>query len=427
MKYMRKRRKYLILLVLILAISLGYAALATTLKVKGTLNVSKTSWDVHLENINIEPNSVTASVPPTSDNTTTTSLDYTINITNPGDFYEFSVDVVNKGTLDAMIDVVTNKVYAADGTTEKNVNYLKSTVTYADGVEIKKNHLLEHGKSDTLKVRIEFRKDIEEEDLPSSGDETLKVKFEMNTVQADENAINRSHIAVIEGDRDNLQPGDKVVIDGTENFYVLSSDNSTNGKTMLLAKYNLLVGNIYENYSLVGEIPSSTEGYNKQSSEAVGNMGSSYKGTVEFAPENTSNGSKGYWSNSTGSAIVSPYNKEGVSYSSTLPYVYDSNSSIYQYVERYKTILEEAKVNIEEARLLSYEEANNMKNIKDGTTSIVLDGTKKYWLGSASYDTYIKYVYSSGYSAYIDNFTYYYKDLAGVRPVIIVNTSEFKN
>ena len=207
MKRNRKNNIKLLALTLILLLGIGFAALAANLKIDGTLNVSRTSWDVHFENVNITTGSVTANPAPTSDNTTTTEMAYTINFTKPGDFFEFTTDIVNDGTIDAMVDVVSNNAYAtAASTTPISLpSYLTSTVTYADGVPIAQNQELLHDTSEKIKVRVEFKKDINVSDLPSSGDTSIVFKFIGDYKQADENAVPKPIVVLPEGKtKDNL-------------------------------------------------------------------------------------------------------------------------------------------------------------------------------------------------------------------------------
>ena len=190
MRTNRKKTIHLSLLILLLLLGIGYAALRTTLKINGVVDVDKVTWDVHFENVQITQGSVQANPAPTTDETTTTEMTYTIDFTKPGDFYEFTVDIVNDGTIDAMINLLDNKSYSSNGTTEINLpNYLTSTTTYSDGFLIKQNHLLERQTREKIKVRIEFKKDIQPSDLPSDGDTTIVFKFISKYKQADETAI----------------------------------------------------------------------------------------------------------------------------------------------------------------------------------------------------------------------------------------------
>ena len=46
----KKKNTYKLLFLLILGMTLGFAAISTTLKFTGTVNVAKTTWDIHWEN-----------------------------------------------------------------------------------------------------------------------------------------------------------------------------------------------------------------------------------------------------------------------------------------------------------------------------------------------------------------------------------------
>ena len=190
MRNRRKNNRMLIFATLLLLISIGFAALAANLKIDGTVNVSKTSWDVHFENVQVTQGSVTATTVPTSDDTTTTEITYAVNFTKPGDFYEFTVDIVNDGTIDAMIDLVSNDLYESDGTTTKTLPaYLISTATYNDGTAIAKNQILKANTSEKIKVRIEFDPEVALTDLPSTSADSMIFKFKTNYKQADKNAM----------------------------------------------------------------------------------------------------------------------------------------------------------------------------------------------------------------------------------------------
>ena len=184
----KNKKTHVFMLILLLILGIGFAALAATLKINGTITIDSAKWDVHFENVQITEGSVTATTVPTSDDATTTEITYAVNFTQPGDFYEFTVDIANDGSIDAMVNLVTNKVYSSDGETERTLpTYLKSTVTYIDGVEIQPNQLLAKQTSEKIKVRVEFKSDVNPGDLPSSAD-TIVFKFVGNFKQADENA-----------------------------------------------------------------------------------------------------------------------------------------------------------------------------------------------------------------------------------------------
>ena len=422
MKRNKKQNIKLAALILILLLGIGFAALAANLKIDGTVNVAKTSWDVHFENVSITEGSVTANPAPTSDDATTTEMAYTINFTKPGDYFEFTVDIVNAGTIDAMVDVVSNNAYAdASSTTPITLpTYLSSTVTYYDGMAIQPNQLLAHNTSEKIKVRVEFKKDIEISDLPSDGNISIVFKFIGDYKQADENAINlNSWILPTGKTKDNLEVGDEICI-RNQCFNFLHYDGTNNEDIVMLAKYNLKVGNIYNSsYTKTGEYTSSNEGYGLQSSEAKGYVSgaSTYNGTVAFSSTN-------YWYD--GSSLKPEY---GTSYPAD---VYDvtnykeapseSNYSVAYYVDGYKTKLTEYGVTIKDTRLLTYAEATDssigcsQSLLSCPTTGFITNTT--FWLGSTRSDYYVWCVDSDGRFGSI---SFDYDRSFGVRPVVVIS------
>lgn len=188
MKFNKKKNSWYILGILLLIIGIGYALLSTTLKIDGLVNLKGNTWNIYFDNFQETPGSVVANPAPVIVGTNTTELEYTVDFTKPGDFYEFTVDAVNGGSIDGMIDVVSNNAYNSTGTTEITLpSYLKSSVTYIDGSEIKQNHLLSSGKSETFRVRVEFDKNVDVGNLPSN-DETITFKFSTIYKQANDDA-----------------------------------------------------------------------------------------------------------------------------------------------------------------------------------------------------------------------------------------------
>ena len=187
-----KSRKLIIMLalVLLLTISIGYAAISTELKINGTANIAATSWNVYFTNVQPGSGSVAASVAPTTSGTTTTQLDYTVTLEKPGDFYEFTVDVKNGGTINAKIAnngvVKTMKTGTTElvDLTEAQAKLINYTVTYADnsaisaGDTLAKNGTANNADKRTLKVRVEYKTDITAAELNAVNEDiTLNLSF----------------------------------------------------------------------------------------------------------------------------------------------------------------------------------------------------------------------------------------------------------
>ena len=107
---MRKRKNNIvpIFVGLIILLGIGYAYLNSGLSINGTTNISNASWNVYWDSVNVTSGSVTDVTTAAYILTGETEVEFNVNFTKPGDFYEFTVDAVNDGSIDAMISVVSN-------------------------------------------------------------------------------------------------------------------------------------------------------------------------------------------------------------------------------------------------------------------------------------------------------------------------------
>ena len=198
-----KSKKVLLLLILVLTISIGYAAIASTLKINGNTTVKGLNWSIYWDNVVPTEGSVTGAnvvTAPTTSGTTTTTIDFSVILPEPGDFYEFEVDAVNAGTIDAMIadEGIIKKAYSdANYTNEVTLpDVVRYTVTYQDGTAVEPNHLLAKKDGNTptrerYKVRVEYRNDdeIDPDDLDGTNDRQYYLRFQVEYVQANDNAV----------------------------------------------------------------------------------------------------------------------------------------------------------------------------------------------------------------------------------------------
>ena len=102
-----KDKKNILIGALIFAIvimSVGYAAFATTLNINGSATIAG-SWDVEITGIT-PVISGTASEDPASSFTPTTAT-FAAKLMKPGDSITYTVDIENKGTIDAKLNSIT--------------------------------------------------------------------------------------------------------------------------------------------------------------------------------------------------------------------------------------------------------------------------------------------------------------------------------
>ena len=377
-----------ILIVSVLTLTVVYAALSTTLNINGNAEVTAANWDIYLDNVQLNSQSATSGVPTISNKTTAS---FSTTLSKPGDFYEFTIDVVNNGSIDAMIDSVT-KTPTLTTTQAKYLNYI---VEYQNGEAITTKQLVNKNSFVRLKVKVEFRKDITASDLPTSS-ETLNLSFKVNYTQADETGTNviDNGVKLVTADGSLDEVGTIVTI-GDQQFYTIGTEGDN---VKLLAMYNLYVGGTYNSeWTAYGE-------------EATGKQDPNMRGYVSGQTERK------------GTTAFSSFEQKGENYSSY------EGSIVEGYVNDYKTIIEsEYGVEVEEARLIRKDELENEK-IGCSSADYTCEGAPEwiystsYWSASADDTSDVWYVLSG---AYFDNNYSDYDNDFGVRPVIIISKSNF--
>ncbi len=185
---MRKRKKSLILgiILLVLVLGIGYAYLTTTLSINGITDVDSNTWNIYWDNVQVTTGSVTGAqvtTAPTID-TNKTTVSFHVRLKEPGEYYEFTVDAKNDGSIDAMIETITK--------TTSIPNYLRYTVTYEDETPIVENHLLAANSTEKYLIRVEYRTDINPGDLPTNA-ASIDLSFGVNYIQSDNNAVVVNH------------------------------------------------------------------------------------------------------------------------------------------------------------------------------------------------------------------------------------------
>ena len=238
-----KKNYGLFILLFLIVISIGYAALNTTLNINGKSTISKNTWDVYFDNVIVNAGSVEAvKIPTVSDKTT---VDFEVGLNLPGDYYEFTVDVVNNGTIDAMIESIDKTPVL----TTEQAKYLNYTVTYENDEVITTKQLVNKESFVRLKVKVELRKDVNPADLPDVGD-VLYLSFTVNYQQADNtginvinNGVNNSFTFTVEGKTYNADSGmsweEFITSDyNVDNFFVSSMTSTINTGNCISLYYN---------------------------------------------------------------------------------------------------------------------------------------------------------------------------------------------
>ena len=426
---MRKKNNNFYLFLIILSffiISVGYAVINRTLTINGNSEVKQNTWDIHFENIQVITGSVASVKIPTIDNTKL-SIDFSFNLDLPGDFYEFTVDVKNAGTIDAMIDSI-NKTPELTETQQKYLNYV---IEYQSGELVKTKQVVKAGELVRLKVRVEYRTDITEFDLPTTT-QNLNLGFVVNYVQADSTGIvvENNGIKITPISYGSVDAIGTVVTIGDQQFYTIGTDGDN---VKLLSMYNLHVGNYFGHIDETNLVSFNKQGINVNNLNYINSdyVVSKLAGEVVLPdgiglyslPSSTQKQNslaKGFISTGypyIGVTQFSSSSQKGTKYSDY------SGSIVESYVNNYRNILEvEYGLDVVEARLITKEELTNENircvesNSKCNAAPTFIYSTS-YWVGTAYNENKIFAVTSSG-----NLYNYYYseEESLGVRPVIVI-------
>ena len=142
----RKRNKIIIgLIVIVVLMSVGYAAFQTNLNIKGTSKISS-NWDIRITNVKEgEKTGSAESAKEPSWTELTASME--ANLYEKGDAMEYEVTVENKGSLDAKLEEIITNI-------KSNNEAIKITTSgYTKGEKLYKN------TSKIVKVKIEYNKE----------------------------------------------------------------------------------------------------------------------------------------------------------------------------------------------------------------------------------------------------------------------------
>lgn len=178
-KNVKKSISILVLLVVILAITIGFAIMSGTLNIVGTSSIYHSTWDVHFAHLVPTQGSVTPDVAASIDETDDLSISYTVTLNKPGEYYEFTVDVVNGGNIDAeLIELPT-----VTGVSAEQDVYVNYSFTHTDGTPIQVGEDLNAGSSRNFTVRVEFDNNVTEDSQLPKTLQTLDLDVVLNYQQ----------------------------------------------------------------------------------------------------------------------------------------------------------------------------------------------------------------------------------------------------
>ena len=369
-----------VLLIVIAGLTVAFAALSTTLNINGTAYLDAAKWGIRFENLSSPTKIGSATTTGTAKIEETKAAEITgmnVGLSIPGDKVTYTVDLVNKGTINAKIDNIEKTVL-----TSEQQRYLTFKVTDQNGKEIKQGDILEKGETKKITITIEFIKDLTKEDLPKQTS-TISLSYKLNFVQTDEKVT-----SVSQGDNEKTYSvGDEFCLEN-ECFNVIK-DNDTTVDALAKQNINTETNRQDENYNYIVFAEDKNNGY-------------------------------AYWTDSEGNLL----SKYGTSYPAN---VFDNNSNLYAPVQNYKTYLKNTlgKAGIT-AKLMTYEDLISLGCSKDNnhycTSAPSWVYSTKYWTASASSESTVWGVYSNHLVGSVE-FTTSGRGF-GLRPVITISKSD---
>ena len=166
-----------VIVLLLLVVGIGYATIRLNLKINGVTTIKNNNFIVRLDNVAEKSGSVTPTKAATL-GTDEMSVSFDVTLENPGEYYGFTVDLINEGTLNASID--------SFNMTELSTNqkkYFIYEVKYSDGTDIKMYDLLARGETKKIDVLLKYRDDVEE--YPPTSETVLNLSFSLGYIETE--------------------------------------------------------------------------------------------------------------------------------------------------------------------------------------------------------------------------------------------------
>ena len=332
----QRREKALVIVVLLVVIAgltVAFAALSTTLNINGTAYLDAAKWGIRFENLSSPTKIGSANVTGTAKIEETKAAEITgmnVGLSIPGDKIIYTVDLVNKGTINAKIDNIEKTQL-----TSEQQRYLTFKVTDQNGYEIKQGDILEKGETKKITITIEFIKDLTKEDLPTSTS-TISLSYKLNFVQTDEKVTSAGQ----GGNEKTYAVGDEFCLEN-ECFNVIKDNGTT---VDALAKQNVNTKTNRQDKN-ANTLAFATSDETKIIPGCTNPYGCHY----------------GYWTDNTSNHNL--LSKYGTSYPVN---VFDSNSLLYVPTQNYKNYLKNTlgKTSVD-ARLITFEELIGLGCVED--------------------------------------------------------------
>ena len=178
-KQTKKDKKVLVIIVLLilLGIAVGYAALSQTLTIEGTARISS-EWNVLFKSITLSDSSG-ATQAEASPSKTDTKVTFDVTLEKPGSYAEYVIEVENAGSIKAKLEKISGETSLDEAMTVINAQAPTDIVYTVTGADV--GSTLESKATTTYTVRVEWLAASEE--IPEVKSKTATITLDY--VQAD--------------------------------------------------------------------------------------------------------------------------------------------------------------------------------------------------------------------------------------------------
>ena len=184
------------LLLAVVGLSVGFAALSTTLSINGSATVQASTWDVHFLDGSLTKtmsSTISGTVSATTPTLSATTIGtFSVTMKAPNDTVNYIFSVTNAGTYNAKISSITIPTptcTSTDSTSKTNVcNNLSYTLKYYDndtvGASVAKNDTLNAGATKKMILTLKYSDSVTAATLPTADVTVNSLGVTINYAQA---------------------------------------------------------------------------------------------------------------------------------------------------------------------------------------------------------------------------------------------------
>lgn len=250
------------LIIMIVSVSIAYAALSETLTISGSGKVTSIGWDI---SIGFSTGSKTGTATYTTPVVNGTTISYSVNLRKPGDTVELYFKVYNKGDINAQISSIINSTPICTSSTgntadealvcnnlEVSMKYISNKDLAIGDVVNKDSHVCYNGQTTTyyesqIVVTIKLKDSMTT--VPSSEVTLSNMKHDIIYVQSDKTCTTNTSCFVA-GTKVLTENGYKNIEDIKVDDYVYAMNEETNQYELkkVLQKFNSITTQLYKVY-----------------------------------------------------------------------------------------------------------------------------------------------------------------------------------